>query len=175
MAVLFLIDVDMPSNKPNISDTLQRIERSPDGASLIQATRAKEGVFVKRYPWEKDLTPEEEQEVLYKIMKYKPKLVISQWIARVVSTMFFVWFLLGCFSIHLVVLFSQKNVIVLSMICMISHHFCVGFARMQRDVGLDMLNRDNEIFMFNRRVFVESQSLGVLHGVIGLVAIIYRF
>ena len=47
MSVLFSITSDMPSNKPNISDASHRLERSPDGALLIQVTRTGSGNSAK--------------------------------------------------------------------------------------------------------------------------------
>ncbi|MCL2075857.1 MAG: hypothetical protein FWH15_05375, partial [Betaproteobacteria bacterium] len=119
------------------------------------------------------LTPEEEQEVLAKALKYKPRLIISRWIARVASAAFFVWFILGLFSVHLVVMFSLNSIPKLAMACALPHFLSIGFANVQRDkiAGFERLNRDNDIAILNRRVLAESMSLWLLHGVVGVVAI----
>ncbi|MCL2075853.1 MAG: hypothetical protein FWH15_05355 [Betaproteobacteria bacterium] len=134
---------------------------------------------MSRSPWEHrpallaPLTPEEEQEVLAKALKYKPRLIISRWIARVVSAAFFVWFILGLFSVHLVVMFSLNSIPKLAMACAFPHLLPIGFANVQRDkiAGFEKLNRDNDIAILNRRALAESTSLWLLHGVIAVVAI----
>jgi len=127
---------------------------------------------MRRFPWEIKLTPEEEQEVLAKAVKYKPRLVISRWIARVISAAFFIWFISGLFSVYFAVPFSLSNIFKLSVVCFIPHQFCVAFAREQRGriTGFEKLDRNNEIAMLNRRILIESVSFLLLHLAIGLVA-----
>ncbi|MDR1848892.1 MAG: hypothetical protein LBQ75_02520 [Zoogloeaceae bacterium] len=127
---------------------------------------------VKRFPWEIKLTPEEEQEVLAKALKHKPKLTVFRWIARVMSAAFFVWFILGYFSVYFVVPFSWNSVFKLSGTCMFPHYLCYMVSRYdQRVEGFERLDNNNEIVIFNRRILKESLSLFLLHGAIAFIAL----
>jgi len=125
---------------------------------------------VKRNPWEKKLTPEEEQEVLSKAMKYKSRIVFFRWVGRVISFMFFSWLILSWLSICFVKMAPPMIIFVLSMMCMFPYQYCVIYTRVLRDIGLERLDNNIEIIIFYRRIFVESLTLCILHGVVALVA-----
>jgi hypothetical protein len=47
----FLIDIDMPKHKHNISDASHRMKQLPDGASLVQATLAALVITYMTWTW----------------------------------------------------------------------------------------------------------------------------
>jgi len=128
---------------------------------------------MKRFLWELKLTSKEEHEILAKAVKYKLRLVISRWIARVVSAAFFIWFISGLFSIYFAASFSLNSIHKLSIVSAFPHLFCVVFARDQRDkiAGFERLYKSNEIAIFNRKILAESTLLWCLHGVVAVVSI----
>jgi hypothetical protein len=126
-------------------------------------------------PWEHKLTPDEELKIRHNSMKYKLFFMVAEWIAFVLSAMFFIWFTAGVFfSYNIVLICDRGSIFTWSMVYVCLYVLYSTFARevlkyMERLPDFD--NRNNETYNYYKKVRKQTIFYSLLYSITAFVAL----